>query len=261
MILDPKEITVSAIKSVFAAIPFAGQPLNELFYDYRGRIKQERLNAFSELLIEHFQDSQPVDFTQLNPVEFSDLFEAVILSVVKTGSKDKHLRFRHILINYIENSGMDIDYTETYLELINNLNENAIQILHVYNKNHENFLQNRSDHNDIQDQIDKKISIRDQESQLQKQGYANSTAVAHMEVKILLDQLKLIEKKKKELDRLQHHSFYNITEHEYMYLKQILSAKGLMTDIGVGSIDHVPFQTMRMTEFGIEFINFIIADK
>ena len=44
---------------------------------------------------------------------------------------------------------MNIDYTETYLELINQLNENAIKILHIHNKYHEEFLKNGTEHKEI----------------------------------------------------------------------------------------------------------------
>lgn len=259
MSLESKELANSVIKSAFAAIPFVGQPLNELFYDYRGRIKQERLNLFSDLLTQHFQKHGPVDFNQLNHVEFSDLFESVILSVVKTGSKEKHRRFRDILINYIENPGMDIDYTETYLDLINNLNENAIKIMHIHNKYHEDFLAQREEDTSIRDQIHKRTLGIDQ-NKFSNQGLPNNYDDIKDELKRLNEQLILIEQRGEELQVFQKPEFYNMTEDEYIYLKQVLSSKGLITDILVGTFGHVPFNIVRTTKFGREFMDFITRE-
>jgi len=101
MELHSKEMAESIIKSLFALVPGAGQALNEAFYDYRGRVKQNRLNDFSALLIEYFQKHTEVNLTELNWLEFGDLFESVVLRVVRTGSRQKHARFRDILTNYI----------------------------------------------------------------------------------------------------------------------------------------------------------------
>ena len=44
--VDKNEITNSVIKSLFAAIPYAGQALSEML-DYRSKIKQNRLKGTS----------------------------------------------------------------------------------------------------------------------------------------------------------------------------------------------------------------------
>ena len=55
-------------------------------------------------------------------------------------------------------------------------------------------------------------------------------------------------------------TFHGLSDDEFLYYKQILLSKGLLTDAGVGSVGHVPFLYMSITEFGIKFIDFLLAD-
>ncbi len=71
----------------------------------------------------------------LKTEEFSDLFEAVLRRVTQTKSKEKHKRFRDVLIHHIKNPDPDIDNSETYLDAITSLNEMSINIL----KEHQQF--------------------------------------------------------------------------------------------------------------------------
>ncbi|MDR6761899.1 hypothetical protein J2Y38_002108 [Flavobacterium sp. 2755] len=52
--MDKKEILTSTAKSLFSLIPYAGTALTELVFDYNGRIKQNRLNKFIEILSDGF---------------------------------------------------------------------------------------------------------------------------------------------------------------------------------------------------------------
>ncbi len=47
---NSKEVLVSITKSLFSTIPYAGTALTELVFDFNGRIKQNRLNHFTEII-------------------------------------------------------------------------------------------------------------------------------------------------------------------------------------------------------------------
>lgn len=261
MKINSNEIGESAIKSFFAVIPFAGQVLNEVFYEYRGRVKQDRLNEFTALLAEYFQKNVDVDLTTLNWLEFSDLLESVILRVSRTGSKQKQMRFRDIITNYIENPHIDLDYTETYLELISTLNENAIRVLSIHAKYHESFLQNADALNKIRTDIHNRNMQLEEEKILSQKGFANNVIRLQDDIENLRDQQNIIEQEKEILETYQTHEFYGLSEDEYQYLKQMLSTKALMLDFLIGTFDYVAFKFMRITEFGKEFVRFVIKDE
>ena len=64
----------STLKSGFSAIPFVGGLLNEVVFEYSGRIKQERLNRFVELLQEYFHEKRDLEINveDLKTEDFHD---------------------------------------------------------------------------------------------------------------------------------------------------------------------------------------------
>src|SRR6266496_480635 len=130
--IDSQEAIISAIKSVFGVVPYAGQLLSEVAFDYRSRIKQNRLNNFTQLLVEFFKDTRNIKLENIKTEEFSDLFESVLKRVVQTKSEEKHRRFKNILVNQIQNPSQNIDNSEIYLDLISSLSEIEINILHQH---------------------------------------------------------------------------------------------------------------------------------
>ena len=73
--IDKKEIIVSTAKSIFGIVPFGGAALNELFFEYNGRIKQSRLNNFVEILAESFTEDSNIDLDNIKTEDFNDLFD------------------------------------------------------------------------------------------------------------------------------------------------------------------------------------------
>ena len=74
-----KEIAEATLKSIFGAVPYVGSFLNEIVFDYRSRVKQNRLNEFIDLLSEEFskRSHDEVDFKKMESDEFGDLFESI----------------------------------------------------------------------------------------------------------------------------------------------------------------------------------------
>lgn len=251
------QISESLIKTMFSLVPFGGQALNEVFYDLRGRIKQERLNDFSALLVEYFDKHGPFEYKSLNAVEFSDLFESVIYRVAHNGSIEKQHRFRDILVGYLENPDRDLDHSGTFLELISTLNEPSIGILKYYALYDHDWRQNEADSLIVGDQITKATNELDREKKLRDQGYANSTDAAANKVRELYQQMEQVEDEKQRLSIYTGAEFYHLSADNFLYLKQILISKALLTDHAVGSIGYQPFLDMRITVFGKQFITYI----
>lgn len=60
-----------------------------------------------------------------------------------------------------------------------------------------------------------------------------------------------------ELELYRSAEYYNLNENKYQFYLQRLYSQGLLIDIGIGGIGKEPFEMMNITEFGMEFINFI----
>jgi len=255
--MDRKEIVNSIVKSAFALIPYAGQPLNELFYEYRGRVKQNRLNEFSQMLSDYFISNSNINLEALNLVEFSDLFESVILRVARTDSKEKHKRFKDILTNYIEKPNPSIDHTDTFLELVSVLDEVSIQILKTHFEADDEMKTAEKKRSLVKNEIDLVLQRIEKERLLKDNGGTDALEELELELsKIYNDESSLVEKIY-EVTPYKKSDFYNLTDDDFLYLKQILVSKALMTDPAVSSIGHVAFKHLRITLFGKYFINFI----
>jgi hypothetical protein len=118
---NTKEVLQSTVKSLFGAIPYAGTAFNEVFFDYHSRIKQNRLNNFTEILAEYFEQHQDIQIDNIKTEHFADIFETVLKRVVQTKSKSKLKRFRTILINELKNPTEQIELVDLYLDLITTL--------------------------------------------------------------------------------------------------------------------------------------------
>lgn len=253
-----KEIAVSITKSLFSAVPYVGQLLNEIAFDYRGRIKQNRLNKFTDHLAEFFQTANEINIENLKTEEFSDLFESVLKRVTQTKSEEKQKRFRDILINQFQNPNHNIDNSETYLDLVTTLSEPEIQIL----KNHQIFDENydvkETQLTEAQNKLLQKKERLEKEHNLSAKGYANNYLKVEHEIKELQSIVNLLTQDIKQLQVFRTPSFYNISKNDFLYYKQSLCSKALLIDNGIGAISVRPFEVMGITEFGKKFIQYII---
>ncbi|ATP55557.1 hypothetical protein CPT03_03300 [Pedobacter ginsengisoli] len=256
MTIDKKEAGISALKMLFSTIPYAGQLLNEIIFDYRGRIKQNRLNNFTELLSDFFNIHPDIDLENLKSEDFSDVFELVIIKVANTKSLAKQKRFRDILTHHILYPRSSTDNAEIYLQLVAELNETAINILSQYQR----F--------SIESQkISQQLQELDKRRQCLASYHTNITSdqLDEQNQRQIEEQIVDIDKQIEALNTYNESiqdfkkaEFYQITEGEFLYNKQMLSAKALLVDNGMSYFDIKPFQAMSITEFGDLFIRFIL---
>jgi hypothetical protein len=254
---DRIELATSTVKSLIGAIPYAGTLLNEIAFDYRSRLKQERLNSFTHLLAEFFIENPGTKIEDLRNEEFSDLFDSVLQKISQTKSKEKHKRFRDILTLHIQNQDLGTDNSEIYLDLVSSLNEISINIL----KEHQQF---KKAHDTLKSLMNKlEIQIKDKQHLLNDIYVHNAVEQilnndSKKEVDQLQNQLGDYKKQEQLLQHFRKAEFYDLLEDEFLYYKQILLSKGLLVDSGVGTLGHIPFLYMGITEFGNKFIEFLL---
>jgi len=250
--VEKTELINSAAKSLFSNVPFVGGLLNEVIYDYRGRVKQERINKFTLLLSEYFGHN-PVENTDIFTSEdFGDLLESVMKRVMLTKSQEKYQHFRDVLVNYIEHPYPDADDTELFLDLVSQLNETALIILksHLVFDADFNFKQER------RDRLYNEVAWSRSNNKLAALIYGRPRSIPGN-----LQAVNELDKEFKKLNEVRAAAFYEISDEKFLFYKQTLFAKGLFTDKGIdGAISHHPFQNMVVTEFGRKFLNFIAGD-
>lgn len=253
-----KEAGVSVVRSLFGAVPYAGGALNEIFFDYRSRVKQNRINAFSEMLSEFFLAHSDIELASLKTEEFSDIFESVVRRVVLTKSKEKHMRYRDVLIQHIFEPYKSVENAETYLDLIATLDEMAIRMLAVHGQFSVDYARLEEELMAAEGKARKEQNSIDQ----LKQVYPTDE-----------DQVKLLEAAKTEFESeaeiirkeitdrqaFRKPEYFGIAESEFLYYKQTLYSKGLLIDKGFGTYGgSTPFLRMWITDFGEQFLRFLI---
>jgi hypothetical protein len=243
------QIENSIAKSLLSLInvPILGTALNDII-DFRGKLKQERLNTFTELLENYFSNHIGVNLESFQTVEFSDLFESVLKRVTLTSSLEKMKLYKAILVNQIENRCSSNSESEIYMDLINELSEIEIKVLFEYRKYFEFY----------QPLVFERNELHERQTQIQvmlKPGMVSYDK----EMRELTSKIAKLDLQMKELNKINASDFFSISEDEFQFYKQRLFSKALLIDTGVGSIGGRPFGTMNITQFGLRFIDFIIS--
>ena len=218
--------------------------LNEILFEYRGRIKQNRLNKFTELLSDFFKDN-----SKINLEDFSDLLEAILKRVVDTKSEEKLKRFRDVLINGLNNQ-INYENTEPYLDLVKSLSEIEINILSHHSPLHYNF----EDRNGIIRQESYKLELSQMEDEIEK---GNRTVEMLTKYSAQIDKIRVLESRCKSIESYRKSDFYKISEDDFLYYKQKLFSLGLLIDSGLGIASYRPFERMSITEYAKKFLLFI----
>lgn len=215
-----KETGISLTKGVLGAVPYVGTLLNEMFFDYRGRLKQERINSFIKelqtFMVSHVNEGQ-IDFKHLKSEQFGDLFESIIYRVSQNRSQERLHRFKSILVNQMI-APYETDYTETFLDIASKINEKQIEILNVYRKVQLGEIRN--------------------EDNLMGRDVIDANHIT-------------------EISDFRNHHFYNLDKDVYMFYVQDLVSKSLLLDDSINRLSTRPYQILEITAFGIEFLRFI----
>ena len=249
--MNKKEILTSTAKSLFSLIPYAGTAISELVFDYNGRIKQNRLNKFVEILAEGFTNNSEINIDNIQTENFNDLFEAVIKRVFTTKSELKLKRFKDILFKELINPTNDSEVKDIYLDLITNLSEEELYILYEHRHFDKIYNDELAEKNKIQEKLN--LARENKKRETIVIGESKFSQI----IRTLEAELALINNKHAKFKPFRNSIYYNITEDKFLFYKQRLYSQALLIDSGIGGIGTKAFEIMSITEFGIEFINFI----
>jgi len=245
------EIKNSIIRTLLSSIsiPVLGPVLTE-FFEFRGKLKQNRLHAFIELLENYFSNHAGINLENFQTEEFGDLFESVLKRVVLTQSSEKMRMFKDIIVNQIENPLQKVADIEIYLDLVSELSEMEIKILSEYRQFAKKF-QPEINH---MNHLEHKLSLLEKRIDKSSPSYNSELAILQAEFR----------NKRKELSSLQNvykPDHFGITQDQFLFYKQRLFSKALLIDTSIGSIGGKAFKTMAITQFGIQFIDYIISSS
>ena len=244
--ITEREYGISTLKGLIGAIPFAGTFLNELAFEARSRIKQERINSFvvefSEMMAE--RTSSEFDLKKLNSEQMSDVFEELIISVSKTGAKHKREIFKKILIGQLLAKKNDSDELIRHIQITNNLSNIQFKILSIYNSLSDRMLKYKIQIIELEDQLQTK---RNKQSELESRIVYhdenleyNSSEIGIIEtevsnLKVECNEIeKLLKKKRNSLQMRStnpnKHDTFGLDRIEYVTEMQYLISLGLLFD-------------------------------
>jgi hypothetical protein len=221
---EMKEVGISVVKGLIGAVPYAGTALNEVLFESRGRIKQKRINTFIEHLSSYMSsfNEKDIDFEHIKSEEFGDIFESILKRVAYNRSIEKLHRFKKILANQIISPKQTV-FTETFLDLVQRLEEAQIQILDHYKKINKGEIE--------------------REKEITERGTVDGgTWGGEEDVKGPSD-----------LDA----KYFHLDETSYKFFVQDLISKSLLFDDSINRIDSRPFEVLQISQFGMEFLNFL----
>ncbi len=280
-----KAITSSAVESVYRAtygqIPIVGTVLTELAFDFSGRIKQNRLNLFSEKLKSYFESvgEGQVNTENILTEDFHDLFEAILKQIAFTKSERKMERFKNIVVGQIK-SPNEFESVERFIEITARLTESQVSILLFYYTNVK--LRNKYDEQISQlslnlDETSHKYGESNAKLELMKTNRStlsqNNSDLTNLDVSIELQQQQVMKEFKKrndasnEIEKIKSkrdktfggidHDKLGISKSECEYLLSDLVSLSLLDKRAATAKKRISFSYYTITSFGKNYIEFV----
>lgn len=251
-------MTESVVRSILGAVPSIGVLMTEALYDYRFRLRQDRLNQFTEQLKEVIigKDATAQISDRSISDRISDLVEQVLLHVSRTSAKEKHRRFAHVLLDGLAITEKP-DFEEQFLSLILELNEVQLQILDVHAKFpstvNESFQRLGKEMVTLRDLN----SVQRREHDSKNKGYANNSDRVDSEVRELKRKVERMQAVRNDSMKLRGEQFYGLSRSDYEILTYSLIGRGLMIDIGVINGEFKPAEILSITAYGLRFLEYL----
>lgn len=197
----------------------------------------------------------------LTSENFSDLFEAVLKRVTQTKNRAKHQRFRDILIDYIKHPATDIDNATIFLDLINDLDEIAVNILKHHRVFNKEYIAIQTERYQIEQSLPSLQESLNKDREIQARGHANDVELFEEQIKVARSRHRELKIEIDRMDKFRKAEYYMLSEDNFLFYKQVLLAKGLLADNNIGAIGGRPYAIMRITEFGDRFISFLLVEQ
>jgi hypothetical protein len=255
---ENKKIAELTIKSIIGVFPVFGSFVKDVLLDYRSQVRQDRINHFVGLLEDELVKMN-INPTTLKTEENVDLFESIFQKVIETRSEQKRVGFKNILIHGIKDN-QQVEYCELFSNLLLELHSKEIEILFEYQKytiNGEGPLTVRNRWKNELEQLERQVRMGLPEPQQASTSKAFSVVMPRKTRKEIDRFIKEAETMLKEYEQKCTAETFKLSEDEYQFFLQNLSAKGLLVDDGVGAIGVSTFEIMSLTKFGKRFLSFI----
>jgi hypothetical protein len=257
--LQQKEYGISTFKGLVGAIPFAGTLLNELAFEARSRIKQERVNKFvtefSEFMNENSKEQ--FDLDNLNVEQISDVFEEIIISISKTSAEHKKNVLKRILLNQLLSNEVETDETLRFVNIINELTQTEFKILSEFHALSDNVLKYKVQILELEAE---KKELEIQISDLKGEYIDNETKRKRIEDR-LSKIPRLIRKRRTALKsgniNPNYHTTFDLSREVYISEIQDLISKGLLFDFALRTKIIDPFVHFGITSLGRSFMNYV----
>lgn len=246
----------ATFKTALNMIPLAGPILSEVLFEYRSKVKQDRVLKFMDLLKEEFSQSNcEINIDTIKSEEFGDLFEKVLRKVSETRSEKKRNAFKNLLMRGVE-VHMNIETAENYSNVLMRVSDTDIKILN----RHKDFLYNGENLSDARINLEKQINDRElrESAGIKEPDFSSSLFVVPNDtLQTLKNKLAYVETLMQEYRKVFLHKYFAISKPDFNYSLHNLYNNGLLKDDGVGSIGTKAFEVMGITEFGVKFLDYI----
>lgn len=151
-----KEIAIGVVKGAFGAIPYAGQFLNEVVFDIRGRIKQQRFNDLVEEISVKIKklESGEISESLIKSEEFGDLFEKIVREATNRKMHKNLKLLARISVECMKSTEfLNHPLLSVIVESVSSLTESELSILNQlipYNKANQQKIKNAEKEIDFQ---------------------------------------------------------------------------------------------------------------
>lgn len=259
--ITKKDAGLALLKGAIGAIPYAGSALNEMLFELRSKVKQDRVNNFVNSFAEYIEkvSENELDLEQIKSNNFGDFFEELLINISKTNSEIKILAFRNLLLNQLMNK-QEIDKAELLLNVVNSLNEKQIEIL---NGMEDSFESSCTEYKS--EKLAQERRFESLESQMKEEyGFMKYEDIAadrefeelNREINKVNERIVFLKGKIAEIEKPFISRTYNVSESDFMYLKQGLISNGLLIDKGM-QYSAEPMDLIEISELGLELLDFI----
>ena len=133
-----KETLIGLVKIKIGLVPVIGSAINEFLFEIGGRVKQNRINEFVEVLSERVRaiEETKLNSEYLNSGDFFDITTKVFETATNIKQQQKHKALANLYIDAIRNKAvLDNSIYAMFANFISNLNSFQILLLNFINKN------------------------------------------------------------------------------------------------------------------------------
>ncbi|MEQ1732630.1 MAG: hypothetical protein ABL940_03100, partial [Bacteroidia bacterium] len=121
--LISKQLAIGTIKSTINLLPIVGSLINEVLFDFNGRIQQERINSFVKVLGVKFNElkQEKVNSNYLKSNEFFDLTLKIFETASIANYEFKREFLARIYLSSIISSNYNLEQSILFVDFIKSM--------------------------------------------------------------------------------------------------------------------------------------------